>query len=528
MRPFKSHIHTQYTVRVMSSEANNVQSAEAGMPGSSSSSSQQNVSASANYSNFKAVDVSNPELLNKLLDDIAKDASVIDTLPDDQLLQLQKLISPYGTVPESTGVDRWTCLSFTNLRQEYMKKMLITGLVGYLYRKCDEYGRQFKDTVENMDDMEAAERQVIANQKRLAELEVEIITALKERNALEEKVKVDEVEEVANKTLYDARKTEMTKEKILELRDFATVLHENQDKLRLKNKEIIRLEEEMDAIQGFGKRFIIRQFLDEQFRFNPDKHVRSSYFESNSTANKTGGAAIEKFTPPDDTLHNFQYYLDSNYEEIRGVAERVYRMTPDLEVGIIPYADFNSERDADDFVTRNKGSVIADIRTLKYGKWNFIESFKQNRDKIEAYRGTIVEDILNQVRDDTKIGAEMVRNKATRRARANLKEQGPAPKAMTEYMSSRIPANMSNVVNEETKEEEAKRIYEEHQEKKREYECELLKSAETEETPHDAVRVNVYTMRAGGKSTDVSHMYTKAVAPEAGSSMPAANPPGGN
>lgn len=497
-------------------------------PGCVTSTSQLDACASASYTDFKAEDASNPELLNKLLDDIAKDASVIDTLPDDQLLQLQKLISPYGTVPESSCVDRWTCLSFTNLRQEYMKKMLITGLVGYLYRKCDEYGRQFKDTVDNMDDMEAAERQVVANQKRLSKLDGEIIAALKARNALEEKVKVDEAVEIENKLLYDARKTEMTKEKILELRDFATALHENQDKLRLMNKEIIRLEEEMEALQGFGKRFIIRQFLDEQFRFNPDKHVRSSYFKTSSTANKPGAPVIEKFTPPDDTLHNFQYYLDSNYEEIRGVAERVYRMTPDLEVGIIPYADFTSERDADDFVTRNKGSVIADIRTLKYGKWNFIEAFKQNRDKIEAYRGTVVEDILNQVSDDTKIGAEMVRNKATRRARANLNEQGPPPKAMVEYMSSRQPANMSNVINEETKENEAKRIYEEHQEKKREYECALLKSAEVDETPHDAVRVNVYTMHSGGKSTDVSHMYTKAVAPEAGTSLPAGNPPGGN
>lgn len=463
---------------------------------------------------FKAEDIDNPMLLNKLLNDIANDPSIVDTLPEDEMLRIQKLISPYGTVPESVGADRWTCLSFVNLRQEYMKKMLITGLVGYLYRRCDEYGRQFKDTVENMDDMAAAEQQYIFNQKRLVELEKKIIDTLLERNRLEVLVAQDTKEESENKALYDARKTEMTKEKILELRDFASALHANQDLLRLKNKEILQLEEEMDAIQGFGKRLIIRQFLDEQFRFNPDKHVRSSYVSTNASANRAGAAVIDKFTPPDDTMHNFQSYLEQNYEEIRGVTERIYRVTPDLEVSILPYADFPSESQADDFVTRNKESVIADIRTLKYGKWNFIEAFKQNRDKIEAYRGTIVEDILNQVRDDTKIGAELVRDKATRRARSNLKEQGPAPKAMAEYMSSHTPGNMTNVVGEETKEEEAKRIYDAHQEQKREYECSLLKSAETEETPHDAVRVNVYTMRKGGQITDTSHIYTKAKAPD--------------
>jgi hypothetical protein len=309
--------------------------------------------ASQSASDFKAEDLDNPHLLNKLLEDIANDPSIVDTLPEDELLRVQKLLSPYGTVPESVKADRWTCLSFVNLRQEYMKKMLITGFLAYLYRRCDEYGRQFKDTVENMDDMAAAEKQVIENQRLLRELDGKIITALRERNELEETVARDEKQEKKNNDLYDARKCEMTKEKILELRDFKSKLIENQDRLRLKNKEIARLEEEMDAIQGFGKRFIIRQFLDEQFRFNPDKHVRSSYVGSNTTANKTGRAYIEKFTPPDDTFHNFQYYLDSNYEEIRGVAERVYRMTPDLEVSILPYADFPNEREADDFVARS-------------------------------------------------------------------------------------------------------------------------------------------------------------------------------
>jgi hypothetical protein len=471
---------------------------------------------------FKAEDIDNPALLNKLLEDIANDPSIVDTLPEDEMLRIQKLISPYGTVPESVGADRWTCLSFVNLRQEYMKKLLITALVGYLYRRCDEYARQFKDTVENMDDMAAAEQQVIANQKRVKELEKEIVDALRERNRLEALVEQDTKEEAENKNLYDVRKCEMTKEKILELRDFASALHANQDLLRLKNKEILRLEEELDAIQGFGKRFIIRQFLDDQFRFNPDKHVRSSYV--NTSANRTasaGAAYVDKFTPPDDTLHNFQYYLDSNYEEIRGVTERIYRVRPDLEVAILPYADFPSEQEADGFVSRNKDSVIADIRTLKYGKWNLIEAFKANRDRIEAYRGTIVEDILQQIKDDTKVGAELVRDKATRRARSTLKEFGPAPKAMTEYMSQHAPDNMANVVNmEETKEEEAKRIYEEHQRQKREYECALLKSAENEETPHDALRVNIYTMRKGGQTTDTSHMYTKAKAPETQQMMP--------
>lgn len=465
------------------------------------------------FADFKAEDLDNPTLVNQLLAEINADPSILDQLPDDQLLRVQKLVSPFGTVPESSMIDRWTCMSFVNMSQEYMKKLLITTTIGYLYRRCDEYGRKFKDTVDYLDDMAAAEMRVIKNQSRLVELEGLIIAAIKERDVLVARIAQDTPVEEDNQILYNARKTEMVEAKILELRDFASGLIKAKDDLRLKNKEILNLEEEMDAIQGFGKRFIIRQFLDEQFRFNPDKHVRSSYVGSNTKANCINSTYIDKFTPPDDTFHNLQYYMDSNYEELRGVTNRIYRTTPSLEVALLPYADFGSEVEANAFVDRNKDGVIADIRTLKYGKWNFVEAFKANRDKVEAYRGTVVEDILNQIRDDTKIGAELVKNKATRRARETLKELGPAPKAVQKYMAEHAPADDTNLVKTETKEDEAKRIYEEHQEAKRSYECALLKEAEANPAPHDAVRVNVYTMRAGGATTDTSHILTKAAAP---------------
>lgn len=465
------------------------------------------------FADFKAEDLNNPALVTQLLAEIDKNPDILDQLPDDQLLRVQKLVSPFGTVPESSIIDRWTCLSFVNMSQEYMKKLLITATVGYLYRRCDEYGRKFKDTVENMDDMAAAEAQVIKNQARLVELETSIIATIKERDALAARVAEDEPKEEENRLLYNARKTEMVESKILELRNFASELIKAKDELRLKNREITRLEEEMEAIQGFGKRFIIRQFLDEQFRFNPDKHVRSSYVSRNAKSNTPGAAYVDKFTPPDDTFHNLQYYLDSNYEELRGVTNRVYRTTPNLEVAILPYADFSSKEEANEFVDRNKDSVIADIRTLQYGKWNLVDAFVNNRDKIEAYRGTVVEDILNQIRDDTKIGAELVKNKATRRARETIRELGPVPKAVQSYMTDHVPSDNSGVVDTETKEEEVKRIYSAYQEEKKAYECALLKEAEANPAPHDAVRVNVYTMRAGGATTDTSHILTKAVAP---------------
>ena len=468
-------------------------------------------------STFKAEDVKESGRLRKLLEDITNDPSIVDNLPEDELLRIENLVSPYGTVAESTGTTQYTCLSFTNLRQEYIKKLMITSLIGYLYRRSDEYGRAFRDTVDNMDDMAAAEKRVITAQKKLVEVQKKIIEAIRERNDLDTKVKEMTGVEATNKARYHAEAKNMEKEEILEMRAYASALARNKDDLRLLNQAIQKLERESEALHGLGKRFIIRQFLDEQFRFNPDKHVRSSYTEQKKSAE--GTMYVSKFVPPDDTFHNFQYYLDSNYEELRAVTDRLYKLKPDLDVGIIPYGSFTSEAAADDFVERNKGSTIASILTLRDGQWGFLESFKANRDRIEAYRGTIVEDILAQVKEDTKLGAELTRDRAIRRRTENIKESKPDPKMVRDYMATMGHTDPGDqTVKADLTPEKQEEVWKAHQEEKKVYEDKLIELDDDveEAAPHDAVRVNVLNFSSGGQDLKKSHFFTKAKAPSKG------------
>jgi hypothetical protein len=467
---------------------------------------------------FSADDVKNSEKLRKLLEDITNDPSLVDKLPEDELAKIENLVSPYGTVAEANTSDTFTCLSFTNLRKDYIKKLLITALIGYLYRRCDEYGRAFRDTVENMDDMEAAEKRVIKAQKELVVVEQKIIETIRNRNNLDNVVEEMTVVEKNNQDKYNTQAASMEKGEILQMREYASLLVAKKEELRLADKEILTLQRERDNIMGLGKRFIIRQFLDEQFKFNPDKHVRSSYSEQKS--GPTGTTYVSKFVPPDDTFHNFQYYLDSNYEELCAVAHRLYKLKPDLDVGIIPYASFATEEEADSFVERNKGNTIASILTVRNGKWNFLESYKANRDRIEAYRGTIVEDILEQVREDTKLGAELTRDRAIRRRTENIKESKPDPKIVRDYMSTMghsDPGAGDQNVKADLTPEEQERIWKKHQEEKRQYEQRLVDLADEKEerAPHDVVRVNVLNFSEGGKNLKKSHFYTKAKAPNA-------------
>jgi hypothetical protein len=465
-------------------------------------------------STFKAEDVKDSERLRKLLEDITNDPSIVDTLPEDELLRIENLVSPYGTVAESAVNSQYTCLSFTNLRQEYIKKLMTTSLIGYLYRRSDEHGREFRDTVDNMDDMAAAEKRVIAAQKTLSKVQNDIIALIRKRNTLDVLVKEMTEIEKANNIKYRSDAKHMEKADIIEMREYASVLVRNKDDLRLHNQEIQKLERERESLNGIGKRFIIRQFLDEQFRFNPDKHVRSSYSEQQKSAE--GTTYISKFVPPDDTFHNFQYYLDSNYEELRGVTESLYKLKPDLDVGIIPYGSFATEEAADNFVERNKGSTIASILTLRNGQWGFLESFKANRDRIEAYRGTIVEDILSQVKEDTKLGAELTRDRAVRRRTENIKESRPDPKMVRDYMTTMGNTDPGDhMVKADITPEQQEQIWKTHQEEKKGFEDKLveLDDVEEETAPYDSVRVNVLNFSSGGANLKKSHFYTNAKAP---------------
>ena len=450
--------------------------------------------------------------LQQLLNELTNNPDALNDMSEEDLLKFENLVSPYGTVPECNIEEKFACIGFTNLRHEYMKRLLTTGLVGYLYRRCDEYSRDFQETVENMDDMKKTERDVLKAQKELAVLSKQTIEKIKERDAKEQEMNQLFEQDTENQKIY-ATNVKHSTEQLEEWRAVRSAHAKAKDDLRVLNRQIDETERKRSSLLGLGKRFVVRQFLDEQFRFNPDKHVRASYASSGETY-------IEKFVPPKDTFHNFQTYLDQNYEELRGVTERLYSIAkPDLDVAILPCGVFGSQEDADNFVERNKENVICDIRTLSVGKWNLIESFKANRDKIEAYRGTIVDDILEQVKEDTKIGSELTMARVSKRRMENARSTMPPPEMVKQYIADKGEEISSlNKDGDASKltDEQREELYEKFQNEKREEQRELIRTCEgiTDDVPHDALKVNVYKFAEGGKNLKKSHFFTKAKKPE--------------
>ena len=74
---------------------------------------------------------------DQLLDMIRLDADLVDKLTDEQVIAMRKKLNPYGRTIEGSGT--YSCLSITNLSEQYMKKFLMTSLIGFVYRQCDEF-----------------------------------------------------------------------------------------------------------------------------------------------------------------------------------------------------------------------------------------------------------------------------------------------------------------------------------------------------------------------------------------------------
>ena len=81
---------------------------------------------------------------SKLLSDITENPELVLTsqLTDEQILELQKRINPYSYVPNADPRNphkKVAVVSYTNLREDYLRKFAMTSLVGFIYKAASEY-----------------------------------------------------------------------------------------------------------------------------------------------------------------------------------------------------------------------------------------------------------------------------------------------------------------------------------------------------------------------------------------------------
>jgi hypothetical protein len=76
--------------------------------------------------------------LDELINTCLKNPEHINSLNVEQIDKIAKKITLYGSI-SYTPTNEFTCCSITNLRESYIKRLLMVSMIGYIHRSLDEY-----------------------------------------------------------------------------------------------------------------------------------------------------------------------------------------------------------------------------------------------------------------------------------------------------------------------------------------------------------------------------------------------------
>lgn len=304
-------------------------------------------------------------LLNKLKDD---PSMVMDkeVFPDEKLEELQKKLNPYSYITEDHSATnehkKCAAISYTNLREEYLKKLITTSLIGYVYRALKEWKGETehrkwstkkakKDSkkrqeLEPMDADEVLQRAKQIEEAALLakEAQEEAEEALRKSREIVKRASgpgnsVPELSEEEAKLLNDAnfalaKSRGMQYAAVHTLRRFGLEADQRIDSTLTqvkKHPEVAEVLEQHPLVRPpelggsiempiGNARGIIYDFLNELFEFNPDAHVRRAYDEVVTDSAEAG----DKGDPKRPTLEQIKYKVRVE-EEDREIYEDLTR-----------------------------------------------------------------------------------------------------------------------------------------------------------------------------------------------------------
>lgn len=418
--------------------------------------------------------------LDELIKELEQNPDKLEELNDEQLAAMEKKLNPYGAT--IFGDEKYTCLSFTNLREQYMTKLLTTALIGFTYQMCKEHETDLTP------DIDVTKFTKIVPHPSFSDKELmgNIYNEHYHKHLLDDKTE-EEASFLAGKYVSD---------------NFGPVEVVDNQAIDIESE---KLKDEMSA----SEKEVIKRFLDKHFKYDPNLHASSSYTSNSDPERQTRPEKYNQVVPA-DTYSRFQHFYDVNYEDLRAAVCYLYSEKPDLEVAINVYNSFDSLSDADKFVDKNKEKVITNVLTLTNNKWNLIGSFKENRDRVNFYNKNtvILENIMKQREADAKIGKELLSKRVRKMKVKNVKRYGKDHPNFVKYKKQNLDGVYDTAITKITEEDDE--IVVER----------LMEVADTgakvdeDGVPEDSLEIKVTKINAATNEVDHHSIYTKTQEPE--------------
>jgi len=403
------------------------------------------------------------EQLSKLLDEL--DDESLSKMSETEILELRKQLNPYGRTIE--GSDKILTYSYTDLRHEYLKKLITTSMIGYLNRMCDEW--KVPDGIPVVPVYE-----YIQNPEKLDAFEKTLNNP-----------------EVMRKDL-ELNKKYMAKRVII--KEFLEDMFQYNPDFHVRSAYRPNVNDpERSLINTPAGHLAIYQLkkTDPDFAERWLLHER----EHKNVASDEIVSSVRKYCtemiPPADVFHRLQYYYDSNYEELKEIVNDLYCDKPDLETALNPYSWHDNDDEADEFINKHKDEVISTIYKAHSGKWNVFAPYKKIRESMRFFnkKTVVLEEIAKQIERDSKLGADLMKKRIKVKKQKNIKEEGPDDPAFLKWRESNDTL--------------------------RDMGGESMNAGDyaNSECPDNAIQVPVFRIGGGGTTFEKSCFYSEAAAP---------------
>jgi len=457
--------------------------------------------------------------LAALIDSLDEDA--VASMDKEEVLRLRKKINPFGRTIQGSG----NVLTFSaqDMDKTYKTRFLMTGMVGFLNRMCDEWhvpdGMPVVPVYDYLKDptsLDADEGELERETEKHARERAENVHWMQKRivvkEFLEHLFQFNPDEHVRSSYIPDPK----NKDRVM----FETLAGKLAIQHRCRSDpvfaDLIRAHDEKQRALGRPVYEDAKAAAAENEAAGGDENEDAAAGDENedaaagdedakAAANEPRGQVelkldpvdptiadtVREMIPPSDTFHRWNHYMDANYEQLLSAVADLYCEVPHFELAVNPYDWHENLEDADAFIHKHRDEVVATIHKAESGKWNVLSKYQKARDSTRYFNDNtiVLEEIMAQMERDAKIGKDLMKKRIEKKKRENIKEDGPDDPMFAKWKKHN--AALSGMGAEHVNQE----------------------SYADDECPDDGIQVDVFRVSHGGKTLKKSKFYSQAEAP---------------
>ena len=473
------------------------------------------------------------EQLRELSKKLVENPESVNELEPEQSAEIRKFLNPLGAVIPAKKT--YANMTLVNWRERYLRRLHMTGFVGYLGRVAKEFvpekelERERKRYEKEVESVKSGDKSQLDTLKSEHETRMKIITSTAQ-SFIEQFLNrnFDYNPDLHLRGSHSENPADPERKPKLEAIKEAIKTAESADSIEDK------LNSKPDATYKYMRSHLLTTYQAALETMSTVKNAIAVLADAgNNTTADAQGILLKKYKqlkdittdmkkivepiaaadtlsawkmdPPVDVFHQFDRYLTNHYEQLNEVVTALYNEKSDIEYAVILYDAFKTPEAAREYRVQHDAEFRTEVFTVENGAVTLLGPFKENRQRLDFYNKNteVLKRMMEQLEADHKLGKDLMEKQVKAKKRKNIEEAGPDAPGLAAYAKS------MNVVQELG----AKKVLTQD-EMKQLAEAKSTANAIKEdlEVPDDAIQMDVFYPDANGNLAKTK-FYTQAEAP---------------